>query len=314
MSEKYFAKFPLISYNGTPVVNITERAVVRDNPSKNAYIYYPFDLQNDERPDQLADQYLNDEYMDWIIYLTNGILDPYYDWYMRDDVFNDYLVKKYGPTNNISSKVAYFRNNWYNDQDVISVTQYNSLPDMQKFDARGNLYLDTAKKYYEIVLSGSHTVGYRRKRSSDSLSTNKVVRYAITGNSAFVSNEIVGVNFGYQSNTYTTTGQAQVLASNSSSLTVQHTFGYVDAAPQGYSISFSNSYVYGSESGSNCAITAVESLANNIVAGESIYWSPVSIYEQEVENNLKNKTVRLIDSGSAQAASEYFANTLASIL
>ena len=110
MSEKYFAKFPLISYNGTPVVNITERAVVRDNPSKNAYIYYPFDLQNDERPDQLADQYLNDEYMDWIIYLTNGILDPYYDWYMSDYEFAAFIKGKYGSLQAAQTKIKCWRN------------------------------------------------------------------------------------------------------------------------------------------------------------------------------------------------------------
>ena len=112
MSEKYFEKFPLISYNNQLAVNITERAVVRDFPANNALLYYPYDINNYERPDQLADRYLNDEFMDWICYLSNGILDPYYDWLLQEDVFNDYLYKKYGNINTISSKVAYYRNNW----------------------------------------------------------------------------------------------------------------------------------------------------------------------------------------------------------
>lgn len=314
MSEKYFVKFPLVAYNGTPVVNITERAAVRNNPLKNPYLFYPYELTNDQRPDQLADQYLNDEYMDWMIYLSNGIIDPYYDWYMRDDVFNDYIVKKYGSLSLTTAKVLYYRNNWYEDQTIISPIQYGSLPDIQKFDARGNLYLDTTKKYYEIILNGDYVVGYQRKRSDDTVQTNKIVRYALTGNSAFTNNEVVSVNFGYQGNTYVTTGKGQVLSSNSTYLTIQHTSGYVDTAPDGYNISFSNSYVYGTESSSNCLITAIRSMANNITSAEAIYWSPVTIYEQELENNLKNKTIRLIDSSVAQDVANYVANTLNNIL
>ena len=312
MSEKYFDKFPLITYNNSLVVNITERPVMRDNISKNAYVYYPYDLQNDERPDQISDRQFNDQFMDWLLYLSNGINDPYYDWYMRDDVFNDYILTKYGSVDSIANKIVYYRNNWYQDQNIITSDQYNRLPDIQKSDPLGNLYIESAKKYYEIVMNGKYLVGYRRKRSNDTLHTNKIVSYGIAGNSSFISNEIVRVNFGYQSNTYTTTGTGQVLVSNSSTLTIQHTSGYVDVAPSGYNISFSNSYVYGLQSGSNCTISSVTSLANNISLVETIYWSPVTVYEQEVETNLKNKTIRIIDSGAAQDIAAQLANNLIS--
>ena len=60
MSEKYFSKFPLITYNNQLAVNITERVVVRDFPTAQAFLYYPYDIKSFERPDQLADRILNE--------------------------------------------------------------------------------------------------------------------------------------------------------------------------------------------------------------------------------------------------------------
>lgn len=319
MPQKYFSKFPLITYNNQLAVDITERVVIRDFPSKNNFLYYPYDLQNNERPDQLADRIFNDEYMSWIVYMSNGMTDPYYDWYMPDDTFNNYLLKKYGNTDKISSKVAYYRNNWYDDTDVITIAEFNSLPDIPKYDAFGNLYLDTAKRYYEVVLTGSNVTAYKRKRIDEEITTNKIVRYSISGNSAFSNNEILSVNLGYantSSNVFvaSVTGAGQVLASNSTTLTIQHTTGYVDSVPTGYKFTSNNSYVYGGESSSNCTVSAVYSLANNIVAAEAIYWSPVTIYDEEYERNEKNRTIRLMNPGAVDQVTQKASDALAGLL
>lgn len=319
MSQKYFDKFPLINYNNQLAVNITERVVIRDFPANNSFLYYPYDLNAYERPDQLADRIMNDQYMSWIVYLSNGITDPYYDWFIPDDAFNSYLLKKYGNLDKITAKVAYYRNNWYNDQNVITVGEYNSLPDIPKYDPFGNLYFDSAKRYYEIVLTGGSITSYRRKRIDDTISTNKIVRYSITGNSAFSNNEIVNISLGYANtttNTFVSTvsGNAQVLASNSTTVTIQHTTGYVDSVATGYIFSTTSSYIYGTESGANCAITSYSSLANNIVAAEAIYWSPVTIYEDEFEKNSKNRTIRLLDPARAEEVAQAAADRLAALL
>lgn len=314
MVERYFAKFPLITYDNKTAVNITERVVARDFTSPNAFLYYSYDLPNHQRPDQVADKAYNDEYMSWLVYLTNGVTDPYYDWIMNDEVFNDFVVKKYGSIESVLNKVAYYRNNWYNDTGNITVSEYNDLPYITKHDKFGNTYLDTAKRYYDVVLTGSKITSYTRKRVDDTLATNKIVKYNIAGTSNYANNEIVRIRLAYAGEAYNTTGNGQVLSSNSTTLTIHHTSGFVDVAPAGYTISYSNSYVYGTESKSNCSISAITSLANNIVEAEAKYWSPVTIYESEFEKNLKNKTIKLIDSRVASDAAQRAADRLAGLL
>ena len=152
---------------------------------------------------------------------------------------------------------------------------------------------------------------------TDTLSTNQIVSYVISGNSTFIDNERVTIALAYKdvsnNHVYSNTGHAQVVSSNSSTLIVQHTSGIVVSAPSGYTIDLtvSNNYVVGANSGSNCTIIGIKALANNIVASEAIYWSPVTIYEDEVEKNLKNKTIRLMDPAFVQGVSDQMTNLLA---
>jgi hypothetical protein len=134
MTGKYFDKFPLISYANNITVNITERAVLINKLYSNPNLFYPYDVVNGERPDTIANRYYDDSYMSWMLYFTNKIIDPYYEWYMSQDVFNSYIVKKYSSYALASSKTKYYRNNWYSQTDSISVTAFNALTsDLFKF-------------------------------------------------------------------------------------------------------------------------------------------------------------------------------------
>jgi hypothetical protein len=314
MSEKYFDKFPLISYNGQVVVNITERTSIRDNVLKNPYVFYPYDLQNNERPDQISDVQYNDEYLSWLVYLSNGITDPYYDWHMDDDTFFQYLTQKYGSIELIQQQVAFYRNNWYNDTAPITASQYNSLPDISRVDVNGKIFIDTAKKYFvQDQIVNNVPITYARKRIDDRLVTNRIIRYDVTtGNSAFTENEIVRVNLAYANSGthHLSAGQGQVVVSNSSSVTIQSTSGYVREYPGGYTPT-SGSFIYGTQSGSNCSVSStITSLANNISLAETIYWEPVTVYDYEVEKNTINKTIRMLDPSFTQVVSDQLANLL----
>lgn len=317
MSEKYFEKFPVITYNDAAVIDITERVVIKNFPANNAFLYYPYEIESVDRPDQLADKALDDQFMDWMLYLSNGVTDPYYDWYVRDDVFGDYLKKKYqyDDIQVLTQKVMYYRNNWYNSVEMISGFQYDILPSVSKYNAQGQLYLDTTKRYYEPVYTGSKITGYQRKRIDEVLNTNKIVRYNIAGTSSFANDEIVSVSLGYANSTTdahvgVVVGGGQVLTSNSTTVTIQHTRGFVDSVSDGYNFDAVDSYISGTENGSNCAITSYSSLANNIVGAEASYWSPVTVYEHELENNAKNKTIRIIDSAQAKRIARQASNLL----
>lgn len=126
MPRRYFENFPTIEYNGYNITNITTSAKLVNKYTNLPYEYYNYTLGYDERADQVSAKYYSDQYMTWLIYYANKIVDPYYDWFLSDDDFTKHLTQKYGSIDIPFKKIIEFRNNWYNDQTELSPTQFKA--------------------------------------------------------------------------------------------------------------------------------------------------------------------------------------------
>ena len=93
----YFRPFPKIQYdikkNKLPLLltNVTARYKIRDVLKSKVAIYYDYIVKDGDRPDLIAYKYYDDETLDWLIYLVNDIIDPYYDWPLKQDAFEKYM-------------------------------------------------------------------------------------------------------------------------------------------------------------------------------------------------------------------------------
>ncbi len=276
MPERYFEKFQIISYANTAVVNITQRATILNSVYNNPNLYYLYEVQEHERPDILAEDYYQDSFSSWILYLNNKVIDPYYDWNLEQNAFLTFLDKKYGSYENAISKIKYYRNNWYINQDEITVSAYDGLNQV-------------LKQYYEPIyldnLKNTIPYAYKRKSIDWKHNTNSIARYGVANGSSFITDEIVNVVFNAN-----TTGKGQVSFSNSSFVVLQHLSGTTTTGTI-----TANSYLYGIESRSNTIFANTVSVSNNISSIESTYWSPVTYYDYENEINTNNRSIRIMD-------------------
>lgn len=290
--DTYFSKFQIINYDGHPVRNITQRAVVLNSVYSNPLLYYPYDVRQYERPDNISDRYYNDEYMSWILLLTNKVIDPYYDWYMDQETFEQFLIKKYGSLYSATNKVKYYRNNWYDYLDPITPQQYLALD-------------DTLFKFYEPVLEDGEVPvspkSYRRKRIDWKLQTNYVVKYSVANGSSFAADELVDVTV----NGSVGSGRGQVTFANSSVVQLHHLSGAFTA-----NTITGNTYIKGLESKSNTAVTAISVIANNVPLTETLYWSPVTYLDYESDLNERNKSIQVLNA----AYSKQISNQLKKLL
>jgi len=287
MAENYFKKFPVVYYNNYLAVNITERSAITQDAFKNPYFFYPYDIPEGQRADQFADSYYNDQFMDWILYLGNKTTDPYYDWYMNSRDFNNFMMAKYG--NDISviqSKVAFYRNNWYESDQKISVSDYGML---------ANNVHRYWQPYYE---SSSNIAGYQRVQQDWIINTNSVRQYTANSSSftSFKQNEIVDITFNS-----THKGTGQIVTSNSSTMTLQHITG--TSLSNSSVVISGTSYLTGRESDANAAFSTAINISNNLLPEEYIYWSPVTIYDSEKEKNEQKKSINILDSRYAMRIS-----------
>ena len=271
--ERYFEKFQTATYANTLVKNITQRAIVLKSVYNNTELYYPYDIAEGERPDMIADRYYEDQYMSWLLYLSNSVIDPYYDWYLDSNTFDSFLAKKYGSIANAVNKVKYYRNNWYSDSTPnISASVYATLP-------------SGSVKYYEPVpINGIITNSpreYARKQVDWKIQTNSIARYQVANGVSFTTDEIVDINFDASNG-----GTGQVTFANTTTVILQHLSGTATTGTI-----TGSSYLYGRESETNTVFTTAESVVNNIPVGESSFWSPVTYFDYENEVNERNKSI-----------------------
>lgn len=106
----YFDVFPKVKYkiNGDKEImltNITKRFKFLDNVLKNRYILYDYIIKGEETASEIAHRYYEDVTLDWIIFLTNKAIDPYFDWPLNDEEFQKYIIAKYGSEQEAKNKI-----------------------------------------------------------------------------------------------------------------------------------------------------------------------------------------------------------------
>jgi hypothetical protein len=278
--DRYFDKFPRIVYSNNTIVDITKRIALLRRVSRNPYLFYPYDITDEERADQFSSRYYKDSFKSWIIYLSNNIIDPYYEWYLSEREFSEFIEKKYGSLFDAQQKVKYYRNNWEN-QETLDASGYNALT-------------DDMKKYWEPNYSnGSTILSYSRKQLDWSVNTNKVMSYSVS-NTSFVVDEIVDIYLDGKSK-----GKGQFVNSSNTEIYIQHLSGFFQESD---SLSINNGYIYGTESNVNTSLTAAVLLVSNIPEDELNYWKPITYYEYEQEKNEFNRSIRVIDSSLSETA------------
>jgi hypothetical protein len=176
---KYFDKFPVVNYNGFPAKNLLSKVYFTDNARKNIYSNFDFTLtQMVTRPDLLSSSYYENSNYDWLILLTNKVIDPYYDFYMNDYDLNKVVESKYGSISNALATILFYRNNWAADESNISVALYNSL------DA-------SIKKYYTArINTDNQIISYARNQNDWIRSTNRIDQLTLSNSASYSIGDI----------------------------------------------------------------------------------------------------------------------------
>lgn len=291
-AEKYFEKFPIINYANNVAVDITKRVDLLNRVSSNPYVFYPYEITADERADQLSTRYYNDPYSSWLLYITNKIVDPYYEWYLSNDEFSNLIITKYGSVVEANQRIKYYRNNWTNaSEQNITSSEWNALTVSQR-------------QYWEPIFDANGRIKYYQRKQKDwKRVTNKIVSYTITATdfemNSFANDEVVSIHF---DSNYSGNGQFVKVNSNTNILYLQHMRGTF-LANDNVTISGS-SYIYSNQSKINVAFTTATLTASNIPADEESYWEGVSYFDYENEKNEYNKTIRVMEKNLRDVAAE----------
>jgi len=96
---EFFTYYPRVDYSDNTMVNIMVRSRIRELVLNNAGVYYPYVVRDGERPDILAHNYYGHPNYTWIIFYSNDIFDPIFDWVLDEENFMNYMNHKYAIEN-----------------------------------------------------------------------------------------------------------------------------------------------------------------------------------------------------------------------
>lgn len=273
MSEKYFTKFPKITYANTACLDITRRVTLDTSIAKSPSIYYSYALKTGTRPDIIAENYYQDSYLDWLLFLNNGIIDPYFDWYMSDYEFNKFIVKKYGSLEIAQKKINYYELNFVGSEIEITTNFYD------------NHLANVLKKYFTPIYSqNTKIIAYKRRTDNTIRNTNRLVKLSL--NTAALN---IGDVIDVKNNTNSAiVGGGEITFIDPTYIIVKNINGDLSV----------NNYI------NNKLITSSTILFENITDEEFAYWKAKSFYDVEFAKNENNKNIRILHSNYAIPVAE----------
>lgn len=280
--SSFFNDFRSVQYDGQLATQLMARLKLQFG-ADDTKAFYTYTVNDGVRPDQVAADYYGDAHLDWLVYMSNKIKDPYFEWIMDTDTLNRKIVQKYGSIERAATKILFWQVNSADSESVLSVAGYTALPAV-------------AKKYWTPIFGATGAIaGYDRKDMTLATDTNKVVEVVMDTASQPVIGErltqVVDV-FGV-----TTVASARVCAVGANGLgRVKVTVNNVLGAFGTVGID-----VDGEDSGVSAPCVESRTVAESFEPAEAAYWSPVSALTYETNLNEGRRQIYLISSAYADA-------------
>lgn len=305
----YFKKFPVVDYKGNVALDLLKRVDINSQVQNFYNAFYAYTMNRDDRVEDIAFNYYDDVDYDWIIYMANDVVDPYYDVPLNSENFDRFLIKKYGTIETAQTKILYYKSNWAGDDTILSSSGYEALSTNFNPDGRNDTSVlpdavGNPRKYWKAIENNAGVIGYQRNDVDIIVTTNRIETYTIeNANGTFVEGErLLAVD--------DATLRANYKSSNTTNMIID--------SIQGSFCSNADFSVRGYESGATVTIKAhsagaseatINQLAALTVADngpiithvipkvETQYFKPVTAFEHEEELNEKKRDIYLIEEG-----------------
>ena len=122
MANPYFRNLPDFLYvnrddtqreteNYSVVKNFFKRAKLRGDIFENLAFFEKFIVQGDDRPDNVAHEVYGDPFLDWVVLLSNNIVNVQSEWPLSQADFFTYLNEKYDNETVLYSGIHHYEAN-----------------------------------------------------------------------------------------------------------------------------------------------------------------------------------------------------------
>ena len=156
----YFRQIPNLQYPSrggesnisdyVTLKNLFKRATIREDIFANVVFFTKYQIKGNDRPDNVAFELYGDETLDWLVLLSNNILNIQTEWPLSQDGFSNFLMDKYG-----------------SEEEFVSTHHYETI---QVLNSVGQIIVPKGLKVPENFVASYYDIGL-----SDYISRSNVV-------------------------------------------------------------------------------------------------------------------------------------------
>ena len=99
--DKYISEY-------TAVKNLFKRGKLREDIFGNLSFFERYQIIGDERPDNVANKFYGDSTLDWVVLLSNNILNIQTEWPMTQQTFDKIMLDRYSSYDNLYNGVHHY--------------------------------------------------------------------------------------------------------------------------------------------------------------------------------------------------------------
>ena len=115
------------------VKNLFKRGKLREDIFENLAIFTKYQIKGDDRPDTVADEFYGDSDLDWLVLMSNNIINVATEWPMSQSVFDEYLLDKYGSYQGVNAAHHYETTEVKTNDGIVLLAAGNIVPSDYSF-------------------------------------------------------------------------------------------------------------------------------------------------------------------------------------
>jgi len=144
------------------VKNLFKKGKLREDIFQNLTFFTKYQIQGNDRPDNVAFEVYKDSSLDWLVLTCNNIINIQTEWPLPQQQFDNYLLDKYGNYNTLYNGIHHHETiEVKNSQDIVivpaglqvesnySVSYYDFITDLQV--TRNNIVEPVTNYQYEEI-------------------------------------------------------------------------------------------------------------------------------------------------------------------
>ena len=141
------------------VKNLFRKGEIRKDIFQNLAFFEKYKIVGDDRPDNVAFEIYNDSSLDWIVLLSNNVLNIQSEWPLPQTDFDRFVLDKYGDYDTLYNGIHHYETEEVkNSQGVTIVPAGLEVPEKIK-DETTNQLVPYFVSYYDFFIEQQITTG-----------------------------------------------------------------------------------------------------------------------------------------------------------